>query len=328
MTQNKNDLNRFMKNRFLQVLDSGSGGIHSHAYIIEGVYGVGKTDFALFCASAILCQNISRPCGSCNPCKKISSLSHPDLHFYGGEGGKPITMREVRELISSSILLPNDGDKKIYIIKAAHKMRPDTQNALLKIFEEPPESVVIFLLTEKKEALLPTIISRGRLITLTGENDDDITALLEKKHKTASLEEIQAAVRSAGGSIGQAELFMCKESREARKKALELLDLLFKGGKLDFFDKIISAKMTREKLLDLLELLQRLFIDILEYKYNSHLLTILTEDEAIRYTASITKKAVSNMSEAIMDCRNTIEQSGNINAAATNLCIRLWTLKG
>lgn len=207
-------------------------------------------------------------------------------------------------------------------------MRPDTQNALLKIFEEPPESVVIFLLTEKKEALLPTIISRGRLITLTGENDDDITTLLEKKHKTASPEEIQAAVRSAGGSIGQAELFMSKESREARKKALELLDLLFKGGKLDFFDKIISAKMTREKLLDLLELLQRLFIDILDYKYNSHLLTILTEDEAIRYTASITKKAVSNMSEAITDCRNTIEQSGNINAAATNLCIRLWTLKG
>lgn len=328
MAQIQFELNQALKDRFLQVLESGVGGIHSHAYIIEGAYGVGKTDFALFCAAAILCKNVPRPCKVCNSCKKIFTLSHPDLHIYGGESGKPVTMKEVRELITSSVLLPNDGDNKIYIIKLAHKMRPDTQNAILKIFEEPPKSTVMFLLTEKKEALLPTIISRGRLITLAGENDEDIKILLKKKHKSTSDEEIKAAIRASGGSIGQAELILSKENREAKKKATELIDLLFEGSKLDFYDKIISAKITREKLLDLLELLQRLFTDILEYKYGSHLLIMLTKEEATRYTGSITKKAIIQINEAITDCRNTVEQSGNINAAVTNFCIKLWNFKG
>ncbi|OGO88890.1 MAG: hypothetical protein A2Y15_09270 [Clostridiales bacterium GWF2_36_10] len=328
MVQNAFELNQKEKNRFLQVLGSGSGSVHFHAYIIEGAYGVGKTDFALFCAAAILCRKPDRPCMACNSCMKVFSQAYPDLHFYGGESEKPITMKEVRELISSSILLPNDGDKKIYIIKQAHKMRSDTQNALLKIFEEPPQSVIIFLLTEKKEALLPTILSRGRLITLTGENDEIIKFLLEKKHKTASSDEIRAAVTAADGSIGQAELFISKESRESRKKALELLDLLFEGGKFDFYDRIISSKITREKLLDLLELLQRLFTDILEYKYGCRSLVILNAKEAEKYTSSLTKKAISQINESITDCKTTIEQSGNLNAAITNLSIRLWTHKG
>jgi len=121
---------------------------------------------------------------------------------------------------------------------------------------------------------------------------------------------------------------MSKENHELRLKAIGLLNILFEGGKTDFCDKIISAKMTREKLLDLLELLQRIFTDILEYKYRSKSLVILTEENVSRYTSNVTKKAVSLMSEATTDCRNTIEQSGNINAAVTNLCIRLWTLKG
>lgn len=325
------ELNLPEKQHFLQVLGSDSNsGIHSHAYIVEGASGIGKTDFAIFCASAILCigKNNDRPCRACNACKKIFTNSHPDLHFYGVEGEKPITMKEVRELIASSVLLPNDGDKKIYIIRAAHKMRPDTQNAILKIFEEPPASVVLFLLTEKKEALLPTILSRGRLITLHGEGDEQIKAQLVKKYKLASSAEIQAAVNAANGSIGQAEQFLNKENRDARQKATDLLNTLFEGRKADFCEKLISVKIAREKLLDLLELLQRMFSDILEYKYKSRSLVLLSEEEADRYGSSITKKAVTLMCGAVSDCRNSIEQSGNINAAVTNLCIKLWMLKG
>lgn len=324
--------NQIQKQKFVDLLGSGTdAGVHSHAYIIEGAYGVGKVDFAIFCAAAILCETRpceTRPCGGCNSCKKVFSSSHPDLHFYGGEGGKPITMKEVRELIASSVLLPNDGEKKLYIIKAAQKMRPDTQNALLKIFEEPPGSVVLFLLTEKKEALLPTILSRGRLITLMGESDEAIEAHLRKKHRNASDEEIKTAVRAAESSLGQAELIMSRENRDARGKATALLELLFEGGKLDFYDRLISAKITREKLCDLLLLLQRYFADIIQYKYQSNTLMLLSAEEASRFAGRVTKKALNNMSEAVGECRKTIEQSGNINAAVSNLSIRLWTYKG
>ncbi|HBR30830.1 MAG TPA: hypothetical protein DD733_01980 [Clostridiales bacterium] len=320
--------NRIEKQHFLQVLESGTDGVYSHAYIIEGAYGTGKTDFVLFCASAILCSGVERPCGICNSCKKAASLSHPDIHFYGGESGKAITMREVRELISSSILMPNDGDKKIYIIKAAHKMRPDTQNALLKILEEPPESVIVFLLTEKKEAMLPTILSRCRVITLRGESDEKVQEYLQNKYKTASREEVLTAVRASGGSIGQAELLMSREKLDERKKAFDIMDTLFEGTKSDFIKMIASEKLTRDKLLELIELLERMFADLLGYKYKSHPLVLLSGEDAQRYGSSVTKRAISLMGDAVTSCRSSIEQSGNINAAVTNLCIRLWELKG
>ncbi len=322
-------LNQKEKQRFLDVLGGSSGsGVHSHAYIIEGAFGVGKSEFALFCTAAILCEGNNPPCGSCKACKKVFSGSHPDVHFYGGEGGKPVTMKEVRELIASSVLLPNDSDKKAYIIKDAHKMRTDTQNAMLKLFEEPPQSVVVFMLAEKKEALLPTILSRGQLITLYGADDETVEAYLREKHKNTADQDIRSAVRAAEGSVGRAELLLKKDSLESKKKASGLLELLFSGGRLDFYDRMLSARITREKLSDLLELLQRFIADIIQFKYKSADPVFLSEEEASRYAERVSKKALLGMNNAIMDCRRTIESSGNLNAAITNLSIKLWTLKG
>lgn len=319
----QSELNSSRKQHFLHLL---ANGVHSHAYIIQGAAGTGKFDFAVFCAAAILCKSGNPPCGVCNSCKKVFSLAHPDLHLYGGEDGKPITMKEVRELIDSSVLVPNDGDKKIYIIRAAHKMRPDTQNAILKIFEEPPESVLIFLLTEKKEALLPTILSRGQLISLSGESDAFIEACLRKKFKAASDSEIAAAVRASDGSLGQAEQFLGKENRDTLEKAVLLLDTLFNGRKTDFMNKL-SAKITREKFIELLSLFQRLIADIIEYKYGKETPVLLSAEDAGRYAERITKKSLLQMSEAVSDCRNSLEQSGNMTAATANLCVKLWTLR-
>ena len=317
------ELNSGRKRQFLRLL---ANGVHSHAYIIQGAAGTGKFDFALFCAAALLCKSANPPCSACNSCKKVFSLAHPDVHIFGDEDGKPITMNEVRDLIDSSFLVPNDGDKKIYIIKAAHKMRPDTQNAMLKIFEEPPESVVIFLLTEKKEALLPTILSRGQLIVLPGESDEFLEACLRKKFPTAADSEIKAAVRASDGSLGQAEQFLSRENRAALEKAFQLLETLFFGSKSAFLSSL-SAKITREKYIELLNLLQRLLADVVEYKYGKETPVLLSAEDAARYAESTTKKALLLMSEAVADCRRSLEQRGNMNAALTNLCAKLWTLK-
>lgn len=323
MLQLQSELNSSRKQHFLQLLANGT---HSHAYIIQGAAGTGKFDFALFCAAAILCGSENPPCRVCYSCKKVFSLAHPDIHVFGDEDGKPITMQEVRDLIDTSVLVPNDGDKKIYIIKAAHKMRPDTQNAMLKIFEEPPESVVIFLLTEKKEALLPTILSRGQLIILPGESDEFIEACLRKKFKAAADSEIAAAVRASDGSLGQAEQFLSKENRDMLEKAVLLLETLFNGSKSEFLSKL-SAKITREKFIELLGLFQRLLADIIEYKYGKETPVLLSAEDAGRYAESVTKKALFKMSEAVSDCKNSLEQSGNLNAATANLCSKLWLLK-
>ncbi len=54
------------------------------ALLFEGPRGVGKQRLALWLAQATLCQDAQgaiEPCGSCQPCKLVLSLSHPDVHW-------------------------------------------------------------------------------------------------------------------------------------------------------------------------------------------------------------------------------------------------------
>ena len=65
------------------------GGRLCHAYLIEGEDGVGKTGFALWFASAILCTGTGdKPCGICSACYKTERLIHPDLHLYLSDSKK------------------------------------------------------------------------------------------------------------------------------------------------------------------------------------------------------------------------------------------------
>jgi len=58
-------------------------------------------------------------------------------------------------------LAPN-GKRKTLIIENAENMRDEGRNSLLKLLEEPPPSVCIVLTAKRKEAIMPTILSRLR----------------------------------------------------------------------------------------------------------------------------------------------------------------------
>lgn len=299
------------KRRFVATLSARL----SHAYIIEGAQGVGKLDFALFCASALLCSGDKPPCGHCPSCKKISYGSHPDIKLYGGEDGKPITMAALRSLIDSSSLKPTEGDRRIFIITQAHKMRGDTQNALLKLFEEPPAGAVIFLTAEKKESLLPTIISRGRLVTLCGEPEDVIAAELKKKHPAATSSEIALAVRASFGSMGAAEKQLGKAWREQREAALKLISPHSARGKTAFLAEITSLKLTREGLNAVIETAERMVADILTFKYGGRLPGTLTDEEAADLSGVISARAALKTAQALRSFYVAVERNGNITAA-------------
>jgi len=58
-------------------------------------------------------------------------------------------------------LAPN-GKRKTLIIENAENMREEARNSLLKLLEEPPETVSIVLTSQRREAIMPTILSRLR----------------------------------------------------------------------------------------------------------------------------------------------------------------------
>ena len=55
---------------------------------------------------------------------------------------------------------------KIYIFKNAQNLTEQAQNALLKIFEEPPKHIIFLLLCNNSKNLISTVISRSRIINL------------------------------------------------------------------------------------------------------------------------------------------------------------------
>lgn len=78
---------------------------------------------------------------------------------------------------------PQYGRKKVLIINEAEKLTTDAQASLLKIIEEPKKDLIIILVSDNKERLLDTILSRVVCVNFFKKNKQDLLAFLEKKVK-------------------------------------------------------------------------------------------------------------------------------------------------
>lgn len=150
----------------------------SHAYIIVAQPEEGFAK-AQELASAILCEGegAKRPCGSCRHCKKSLRGIHPDVMVITrptddkGKQKKEIQVEQIRFVVSSAPVMPNEAEKKVYIVRSAGAMNSAAQNAFLKLLEEPPWFDAFILITENAQLLLETVRSRCVTINLSGEDE-------------------------------------------------------------------------------------------------------------------------------------------------------------
>ncbi len=87
--------------------------------------------------------------------------------------------------------MKSDEGKKTIIIENADRMNESVRNALLKILEEPPADTVFILLTSKRNAVMPTILSRVRTYNFSERTafyqSEVIEAVFHKPEFTGSL---------------------------------------------------------------------------------------------------------------------------------------------
>jgi DNA polymerase-3 subunit gamma/tau len=123
----------------------------SHAYLLTGPRGVGKTSIA-----RILAYEINKLPYS----EDATNLDIIEIDAASNNG-----VEDVRELREKVQIAPVAADKKIYIIDEVHMLSKAAFNALLKTLEEPPEHAVFILATTDVDKLPATIISRTQKFT-------------------------------------------------------------------------------------------------------------------------------------------------------------------
>lgn len=151
----------------------------SHAYLLSGISGLGKTDFAREFSGFLLCEkNLLPACGNCHACKKFIAKSHPDFLFIQPEEkSKVIKIDQIRELSEKISRTAHAGGYQVVVVSPADSMPVQAANALLKTLEEPNGKVIIFLIDNQEHLLPATIMSRCQKIVFSADEKNALSWL-------------------------------------------------------------------------------------------------------------------------------------------------------
>ncbi len=144
------------------ISDSLENGKVSHAYLLYGPRGTGKTTIARIIASKL-------------------KTSNSDIYELDAASNRGID--DVREIKENVQTLPFDSDFKIYILDEVHMFTKEAWNALLKTIEEPPAHVIFILATTEIEKVPETIVSRCQTHVFKKPNDQVLIDVIESVAK-------------------------------------------------------------------------------------------------------------------------------------------------
>ena len=195
----KENLSRSIKNKRI-----------SHFYLISGPEGSGRHTLAKLLAAAILCQGGDVPCLGCNPCRKVMEGNHPDFITVDDPEKKTVPVELIRQARADIYIQPNESEYKVYLFPRGQDMGLPSQNALLKVLEEPPKYGVFILLTDNPERLLPTVRSRCTELQLRPVDAGILRKALAREFPQASDGDISAAIARSGGFLGQAKKMLAE----------------------------------------------------------------------------------------------------------------------
>ena len=311
--------NRTEKEKLLSEIASGK---LSHAYLIEGGEGCGKTYFARFAAAAVLCTGDKPPCGKCPSCVKALAGSHPDLFYFSPDKKASMGVETVRDIKKSLFFMPNDGDRKVYIIDDAQKMTVQAQNALLKFIEEPPASVLFFIVADKKESLLPTVVSRTRIISLAPSDNADIRRFLMSESKKSGGEQIDEAINMAEGSPGKALKLLCRDFSRQRQLCLDFMPVLVSTSKSDAMAFLLSMKLNRDGVKEFFTLLMTALADVMNARFG-RATRLLSRDAAAEYAKSITDRKNAYLFDLATEAVVRAGEDANINLLLMTFAAKL-----
>ncbi len=242
----------------------------AHAYIFSGPDGIGKSTTANQWAKMLLCKDPVKSqtgngvffdsCGECESCKVFDGGAHPDFNSvhkelvqYTKDGKNKTTPLDlpidvIREFLIEKVAdRPKMSKRSVFVVDEAQKLNIASQNALLKVLEEPPKHCFIILLCSRTERLLPTTLSRCQVIRF-GPVDEQV---IVKRLMSDGIAQAEAAYwarfseSSLGTALAWAQLQL-KESScyEIKKELVNRLAAHKLGDSIDFAEWLCKASKT------------------------------------------------------------------------------------
>jgi len=161
------------------------------------------------------------------------------------ESEKAVGIAQVRDFQKKIFLKPYKSDQKAVILNAGNGLTLESQNALLKVLEEPPKNTIIILLVESDESILPTILSRCKIIFL----DKDIVG----QKDLAEYEKILLSLKNSG--VGD-RLRLAQDKSKTKEEALNFIEGLIMAG-----ENILQENPNKE-FLKAIGLMQKTYTEI------------------------------------------------------------------
>lgn len=200
----------------LQLSRAASGESMTHAWLITGPPGSGRSTSALAFAAALVCSKGG--CGECIDCQNAMAGTHVDIEHIVPEG-VIYSVEDTRALIERAALAPSRSHWHVIVIEDVDRFRADAASTLLKSLEEPPPGTVWLLCAPTSDDVFVTIRSRCRQVVLASPPIDLIAEQLIKRYGIAqNMAEFSARV--AQGHIGRARALATDEAVRNRRSAI------------------------------------------------------------------------------------------------------------
>ena len=327
------------ENRLLELENDFERGRVSHAYLFSGPAEVGKLTAAKFFGQLLICGN--QGCGECDDCKLIRGNTHPNLtladdlwiegvnedletlarksNFNQSHRTKSpkaktdiIRINDLREILSR--VNQTSERWKVFVIHNIERMNREAANFFLKTLEEPPRNTTFLLTTNNQPLLLPTIVSRCRVINFGNVNPTAINAMLRGKFPSLTEDELNRVVNfSMGKPIRAIRLAedptVFREFKEYFEKLKNLVEKPNIAEKLAFAEKVSANSTETQK-----------FLEAFTYFLRSFMLTRAKQPVAnSRYTSRKLVELIRQLNAT----RRLIEGNVNPRLAVENLLLQI-----
>lgn len=271
----------------------------SHLYLLFGLKGSGKLELALDVAYLIIKGDKETDVLLRS---QVYDRKSPNVMVIEPEGQsiKKEQIIALQQEFSKTSLVKGP---RVYIINHIDKMTQSAANSLLKFMEEPQSNTVYgFLLTENKDAVISTILSRSQIITLKSMDEQALkAALIEEQvdpemaafvpYLTKNLDE---AMRMAmDPNYVELMLFMKEFSSAWQKKHQSLVLFFMKSSRLLTYDRAFYQSF--------LEVMLLYFLDMIYYKTHQPIVLDFLKEDIQTISAEMSIETIEGITRHIKD---------------------------